>query len=276
MGAENASYELVDQDDLIYSPGLYRPLSSGKQIVYFLTEMDSLFKLINVTPDGSDPIYINWWMTPNASNDRMKIRYYGIVDSSVNSDEQMMVLQVSVQNQGNEGIYVTPFNFTLFDQWGWPYQPTLGFDPETVAPGSATPDRLLIGFTGLSPAFRPAALAYDYGTSNQMVIEFEKDYVPLSDEVVYGTASVSNATGNDTSVATAPLPATTPEVQPVNQTAAAEQAPASENASTKVGSIAAQIAASKARLNARMSELDKMTPDENDTVAQNNSTATSI
>ncbi|HPM26311.1 MAG TPA: DUF4352 domain-containing protein, partial [Methanothrix sp.] len=197
MGAENASYELVDQNDLVYTPGLYRSLSSGKQAVYFLTEWDSLFKLINVTPEGSDPIYINWWMTPNASNDRIKIRYYGITDSSINSDEQMLVLQVSVENIGDQSINVTPFNFTLFDQWGWPYQPTLGFDAETVAPSSGT-DRLLLGFTGLSPVFRPAALAYDYGTPEGMVIEFEKDYVPLSDELVYGNASASHAAGNDT------------------------------------------------------------------------------
>lgn len=282
MGAENASYKLVDQNDLVYSPGLYRPLSSGKQTVYFLTEMDSLFKLINVTPNGSDPIYINWWMTPNASNDRMKVRYYGVTDSSINSDEQMLVLQVSVQNLGNQSINVTPFNFTLFDQWGWPYHPTLGFDPETVAPGSATSDRLLLGFTGLSPAVRPAALAYDYGASDQMVIEFEKDYVPLSDEAVYGTASKSNATGNKTSVAPVQAAATAPAVQLVNQTQAAsvEQTAASQNASTKVGSIGAQLAASKARREAKMKELHNMTPGEKDTAVStavlNNSTVTSV
>ena len=31
IGAENATYELVDADDNIYQPGLYKPLSSGKQ-----------------------------------------------------------------------------------------------------------------------------------------------------------------------------------------------------------------------------------------------------
>ena len=81
----------------------------------------------------------------------------------------MLVLQVSLENIGDRSIYVTPFNFTLFDQWGWPYQPTLGFDAETVAPSSGT-DRLLLGFTGQSPVFRPAAIAYDYGAPEGMVI----------------------------------------------------------------------------------------------------------
>ena len=53
IGAENATYQLMDQNDVVYPAGLYKTLSSGKQTVYFLTEMDSLFKLMNVTPDGS-------------------------------------------------------------------------------------------------------------------------------------------------------------------------------------------------------------------------------
>jgi len=277
MGAENASYELVDQNNLVYTPGLYRALSSGKQAVYFLTEWDSLFKLINVTPEGSDPILINWWMTPNASNERIKIRYYGITDSSINSDEQMLVLQVSVENLGGQSIYLTPFNFTLFDQWGWPYQPTLGFDAETLAPSSGT-DRLLLGFTGLSPVFRPAALAFDYGTPEEMVIDFENGYVPLSDELVYGNISASDATANDTSARTEVAPAA-PAVQTANQTeeaAAAEQPPASE-ATAKISNIKQMVAASEARLAATREGLDQVNQDSNDTSlsaeALNNSTA---
>ena len=277
MGAENASYELVDQNNLVYTPGLYRALSSGKQAVYFLTEWDSLFKLINVTPEGSDPILINWWMTPNASNERIKIRYYGITDSSINSDEQMLVLQVSVENLGGQSIYLTPFNFTLFDQWGWPYQPTLGFDAETLAPSSGT-DRLLLGFTGLSPVFRPAALAFDYGTPEEMVIDFENGYVPLSDELVYGNISASDATANDTSARTKVAPAA-PAVQTANQTeeaAAAEQLPASE-ATAKISNIKQMVAASEARLAATREGLDQVNQDSNDTSlsaeALNNSTA---
>ena len=281
MGAENASYELVDQNDLVYTPGLYRALSSGKQTIYFLTQWDSLFKLINVTPEGSDTIHINWWMTPNASNNQTKIRYYGITDSSINSDEQRLVLQVSVENIGEQSIYVTPFNFTLFDQWGWPYHPTLGFDNETVAPGSGT-DRLLLGFTGLSPLFRPSALAYDYGTAEEMVIEFERDYLPLSDELVYGAESSGNAVGNDTS-AQAEVALAAPEVQPANQTdeaVAADPAPESQNSSIKLSGLQEKIAASKARLDAKMGELDKKNQGANDTAtsttAVNNSTATSF
>ncbi len=74
MGAENATYQLVDADNNIYLPGLYKPLSSGKQTVYFLTTKDSLFKLLNVTPAGGKPIYINWWATPKGSNENLIVK----------------------------------------------------------------------------------------------------------------------------------------------------------------------------------------------------------
>ncbi len=278
MGAENASYQLLDQDGLVHSAGRVESLSSGRQIVYFLSEMDRLFKLINVTPDGSDPIYIKWWMTPNASNDKLKVRYYGIVDNLIYSAKpQEIVLQVSVENIGSENINLTPFNFTLLDQWQWHYLPTeANFDPEVIGPGDAT-DRLLLAFYNLSPAVRPAYLVYDLGAPDQIVIDLEKDFVPLSDELVYGNASVNNA--NDTS-AQAEVENVAPEAQSANQTeeaVAPEQAPESQNGSIKLSALDEKIAASKARLNAKMGELDKKNQESSDaaisTAAANNSTA---
>jgi hypothetical protein len=252
IGALNATYQLMDDDNNIYQPGLYKPLSSGKQLVYFLTTKDSLFKLLNVTPTGGKPIYINWWATPKGSNGKLIVRYYGITDWLINPDEQGIVVQVRVQNNGTQNLIVSPENFTLLDQWGWPYRPSLGFDAETVVSQNAT-SRVLLGFTGISLVSRPAALAYDYMTSNQIIIEFERDYVPLSNEVVYGV----NATKSAATVG--PLPATA--LPTSNQTAqsVAVQAPAKENTSTKIGSIKERVAASQARLKATKSDLGKKT-----------------
>jgi hypothetical protein len=140
------------------------------------------------------------------------------------------------------------------DQWGWPYRPTLGFDPEIVEPQNAT-SRVLLGFTGVSLLSRPAALAYDNGASNQIIILFERDYVPLSDEQVYG-ANATKSAANVEPAPVAPLPAS-------NQTASSEtvQAPAKQNASTKIISIKERVAASQARLAAAREELDKKTPE---------------
>lgn len=264
MGAENATYQLMDADNSIYLPGLYKPLSSGKQIVYFLVPKDSLFKLINVKPEGGMPIFINWWGTPKGINKNLVIRYYGIADWLVNSDEQAVVVQVSVQNNGTQNQYVGPENFTLLDQWGWPYGPTLGFDPEIVGPRGAT-SRVLLGFTGVSPVSRPAALAYDYMTSDQIIIEFEKDYVPLSDELVYGADAKASAN------AVEPLPVVALPAE--NQSAQNEsvQAAADTNASSKISSIKEKVAASKARLAATREDLDQKTPDTNETASTSNS-----
>jgi hypothetical protein len=253
MGAENATYQLVDDHNNIYLPGLYKPLSSGKQTVYFLTTKDSLFKLLNVTPAGGKPIYINWWATPKGSNDNLIVRYYGIADWLINPDEQGIVVQVRVQNNGTQNLIVSPENFTLLDQWGWPYRPSLGFDTETILPQKAT-SRVLLGFTGISLISRPTALAYDYGASNQIIIVFERDYLPLSDEVVYG----ANATKSAATVEPAPA-AALPTSNPTAQSGAV-QAPASETKETKKLSIKDKLAASKERLAAMKVGLDAKTP----------------
>jgi len=144
------------------------------------------------------------------------------------------VVQVRVQNNGTESITVTPENFTLFDQWGWPYYPTAGFDSEVVAPGEAQSGRVLVGFTGVSLQSRPAALAYDYNTPDQVVIDFERDFVPLSDELVYGSAAA-------------------------NATAAAAPAAAAEEPASSSLSIKDQLAESRERLNATKQNLASQT-----------------
>jgi hypothetical protein len=275
MGTENATYQLVDADNNIYPAGLYKQLSSGKQTIWFLTENDCLFKLINVTPEGGAPIYINWWATPKGSNNNLIVRYYGITDWLINSDEQGIVVQVRMQNNGTKDLIVSPENFTLLDQWGWPYRPTLGFDPEIVGPQNATLDRVKLGFTGVSLLSRPAALAYDYLMPDQIIIDFNQDYVPLSDEVVYGANATKSA------APAKPLPAVAAPASDqtvVDQSAASEtvQAPANENATTKIGSsIKDKVAASRARLAATKESLDKKTPDTNETASSNASNSTS-
>jgi hypothetical protein len=267
MGTENASYQLVDADNNIYLPGRYQPLSSGKQLVLFLVPKDSLFKLINATPESEEPININWWATPKGSNERMVLRYYGITDWLINPDEQGIVVQVRVQNNGTQELIVSPENFTLLDQWGWPYRPTLGFDAETIEPQKAT-SRLLLGFTGVSLLSRPAALAYDKGASNQIIIMFERDYVPLSDVAVYG----ANATKSAARVVPAPA-AVLPTSNPVAQNVAVQAPAESETTGTKKLSIKDQLAASKARLAATRGDLDKKTPDTNGTANSTSSNA---
>jgi hypothetical protein len=205
------------------------------------------------------------------------VRYYGITDWLINSDEQGIVVQVRVQNNGTKDIVVSPENFTLLDQWGWPYQPTLGFDPEVVGPQNATSDRVKLGFTGVSLQSRPAALAYDYMAPDQIIINFDRDYVPLSDELVYGSnATTSPATAQSQPAVAPPSSDQTVAAQPAASEAAPDEV--KENATTKIGtSIKDKIAASKARLAATKESLDKKTPDTNAdaSISSNSSNSTS-
>ena len=181
----------MDANSSVYENGHYKTLSSGRQLVYFLIPKDDLFKLITATPQGGKSININWWARPKASNENLIIRYYGITDWLTNPDEQNVVFQVTAQNNGTQDLLLSPEDFTLLDQWGWPYNPTAGFDSEIIGPQKTTP-RVLLGFTNISLFSKPAALVYDYNTAHPVVIDFEKDFVPLTDSAVYG----ANATRN--------------------------------------------------------------------------------
>ncbi len=252
MGTENATYELMDKNDALYEPGLYKTLSSGRQLVYFLIPKDDLFKLITATPLGGKPININWWARPKVSNENLIIRYYGITDWLTNQNEegiivQSIVVQVTAQNNGTKDLLFSPENFTLLDQWGWPYNPTAGFDSEIIGPQKTSP-LVLLGFTNISLFSKPAALVYDYNTAHPVVTDFEKDFVPLTDSVVYGV----NATKSAAKVQSAPpaqastvVTTTKPAANQTNQTASA---PANNSTGIKLTSLKDKIAAVHSRL----------------------------
>jgi hypothetical protein len=252
VNTENATYELVDQNDKTYPPGLFKTLQEKRHLVYFLVPQDDLFKLIRVIPTGGKSFNINWWATPKSAGGDVVVRYYGISDWLINPDEQGVVVQVRVANNGTKDLYLTPENFTLLDQWGWPYLPTLGFDPEVIGPQKASSDRVKVGFTGISLLSKPAALAYNYGSSSQVLINLENDLVALTDDKVYG----ANATQNATSSASAPSSSENAAlVQPSSNQTQSQAASAGNETNktasataTKLGSLKEQIAASKARL----------------------------
>jgi hypothetical protein len=246
-GTENATYKLMDANNSVYEPGLYKTLSSGRQVVYFLIPKDDLFKLITATPQGGKSININWWARPKASNENLVIRYYGITDWLTNPDEQGIVVQVTAQSNVTQTQLVSPENFTLLDQWGWPYGPSLGFDPEIVGPQKAT-GRLSVGFTPISLFSKPAALVYDYNTAHPVVIDFEKDFVPLTDFAVYGAnATKSVATLPSALPAQASTAVTTPKPA-ANQTNQTASAPANNSTGIKLTSLKDKIAAVHLRL----------------------------
>jgi len=252
----------VDSKNSAYQPGLYKILTPDRQLVYFAIPEDDLFKLINVTLANNNSFNINWWATPKVFNQDVVIRYYGITDWLINPDEQGIVVQLRVTNNGTKDLYVAPQNFTLLDQWGWVYRPTLGFDAKTIGPGNATSSRVKVGFTGVSLLSRPAALAYDYGSDHQLIIDLERDQGPLSNEVVYGPGAVQNATFAAPTAEASIMPGanqsqavSAPAQEQANQTAASQTQ--GSNSSSKISSLKEKIEASKMRLAATKSSLNQ-------------------
>jgi hypothetical protein len=264
MGVENATYELVDDDNLAMQPSLYKNLQPGRQMLYFIIPKDDLFKLLKVTPAGGAPFNVNWWATPKGTDGDVLLRYYGITDWIWDSDQQAVVFELRIGNNGTTPFYIGPENFTLLDQWGWGYYPVVGFEPMVIEPQMAT-GRVKVGFSGLSILSRPSALAYDYTTPNQIIIDLEKDAGQLSDAQVYGgnasqSAPAAAATGPTASTAASAVPSATMQTvsnsqnqsssAAENQTNESQQNGTAQNQTTsaKILSLKDQINASRERL----------------------------
>jgi hypothetical protein len=197
LGASNATYELVDSKDNVYRPSLYRNLQPGRTLLVFAVPEGALFKSLLVTPTEGNPFSINWWKTPKGTNGNIIMRYYGVVDWAVRPDQQAIAYNVSITNNGSTSIYLSPDNFTLLDQWGWPYYTMQGFTATPIAPKKAA--RVNLVFGGISPFSIPSALAYDYETDDQIIIDFDKDMGQLTDAQINGAMTPSTPLAPSTS-----------------------------------------------------------------------------
>jgi hypothetical protein len=267
IGAENATYELVDDDNLAMQPSLYKNLPPGRQMLYFIIPKDDLFKLLKVAPMGGAPFSINWWATPKGTNGDVIVRYYGITDWIWDSDQQAVVLELRIGNNGTTPFYIGPENFTMIDQWGWNYYPVVGFEPMVIEPQMAT-GRVKVGFSGISILSRPLVLAYDYTAPNQIIIDLEKDAGPLSDAQVYGENASQAVPAGTTTAATTAAPVATAAAgvpttmqaisTPQNQQAPTAQGQANEsqqNGTAQNQTTAAKILSLKDQINASRTRL---------------------
>jgi len=261
LGTRNATFELVDSKDKVYSPDpsmswTFQPVSESyiRQLLAFVVPSDALFKLFKVTPSVGDPFAIKWWKTPKKSQGDIILRYYGVVDSRTNPNEQSVTYEVGIQNNGTNSILINPLNFTLLDQSGWEYYTMYGFDESYLGPKNST--KVKVNFSSLSYLSRPVALAFDYLTSNQIVFDLDKDTGPLTDAQVYGTNVPSTATTATSTVAppaavvAAPTVQATPQAVPLTSSSSGSPA-AFQSTSGSMQSFKDQLNATKER-NANM------------------------
>lgn len=258
LGTRNATFELVDSKDKVYSPDpsiswTLQPTSESyiRQILAFVVPKDALFKLFKVTPSAGDPFAIKWWKTPKKIQGDLVLRYYGVVDTRTNPNEQSVTYEVGIQNNGTNGVTINPLNFTLLDQSGWEYYTMYGFGEINLGPKNSV--KVKVNFSSLSDLSKPTALAFDYLTSNQIVFDLDKDTGPLTDAQVYGTNEPVTAT-TATSTAAPPAavtPAPTVQVAPqASPKTKTESASAVANQATTSGmqSLKDQLNAAKERL----------------------------
>jgi len=261
-GADNATYKIMDQHDAVYNPLSYRPLNPSRQLVYFVVPKDSLFKMITATPEDGSPININWWATPKAWNENLLIRYYGIRDWLIFPDDQWIVVQVRGQNNGTQDVTFSPEDFVLLDQWSWPYSATDGFDAEVIAPGNASQERVLVGFSGISLQSRPVALVYGYYTDSPIVIDFDSSYLQLTNEQVYGTAGAQNVSAaQPAGQAVQPIALAAAATNESAVAGAAANNTTAQNA-TVASNINSSVSSTKARLAAARERLKQQTKDD--------------
>jgi hypothetical protein len=172
------------------------------------------------------------------------------------------VVQVRGQNNGTQDVVFSPENFVLLDQWGWPYSATAGFDTEVIATGNASQDRVLVGFSGISLQSRPVSLVYGYYTDSPIVIDFNSDYLQLTNEQVYGTAGAQNVSAaQPAGQAVQPIALAAAATNESAVAGAAANNTTAQNA-TVASNINSSVSSTKARLAAARERLKQQTKDD--------------
>lgn len=248
IGTRNATFELVDSKDKVNGPdfSMSKTLQPGRQLLAFVVPKDSLFKLFKVSPSEGNPFAINWWNTPKKIRGDIILRYYGVVDTRMDPNEQSVAYDVKITNNGTSPLYISPENFTLLDQWGWEYYTIDGFSPTYLEAQKSA--RVKVNFSSLSPLSKPSSLVYEYLTSNPIAIDLEKDSGQLSDAQVYGT-NTPGTVATPATVQSAPTQAVQNPIQVPRSNSNVNNATGNQS-SAKVGtqSLKDQINAAKERL----------------------------
>lgn len=121
---------------------------------------------------------------------------------------------------------------------------------------------MLVGFSGISLQSRPAALVYGYYTESPIVIDFDLDNLPLTNEQVYGTAGAENVSAVQPAMQAQAIPVAPSATNesavagaPANNTTA-QNATVASNINSSVSSTKARLAAARG-LNSRPRMMDQ-------------------
>jgi hypothetical protein len=198
-----ATYFLVDHNDKTYpaKDELTRPLGYGRQILGFAVPPEAIPKMLIVVPYGGSPggnrLVVNFGELINATNGKVTLLYYGILNPKKKSNFTSIDFDISVINNDVKGLPVSSKNFSLIDQWGWRYNSTAynkhtdgGFPGRELKPKEMA--RIKVSFRSMSPLSRPSKLVYEYSNNSSLVLNIG----PQAESVTLSNNCSSQSIGN--------------------------------------------------------------------------------
>jgi hypothetical protein len=181
-----ATYSLVDGNDRTYPTRdeFTRYLQPGRQLLGFAVPAETIPKTLIIDPSGyptgGNRFTINFGELTNATNGKVTVLYYGVLNSKINSNLKSIDFDVGITNNGTTRLPISPKNFSLVDQWRWKYASlehndytNEGFEDRELKPNETA--RIKVSFGSMSPLSRPSKLIYEYSRTNPIVLNIDPE-----------------------------------------------------------------------------------------------------
>ncbi len=180
-----AVYSLVDGNDRTYSTRgeFTRSLQPGRWLLGFAVPAETIPKTLIVDPTGyiseGNSFAINFGELANATNGKVTLLYYGVLNSKINSNLKSVDFDIGITNNGTVKMPVTSKNFSLIDQWGWKYSSlehdyyNNGFADRELKPNETA--RIKVSFGSMSPLTRPAKLVYESSSTSSIIVNIDPE-----------------------------------------------------------------------------------------------------
>jgi hypothetical protein len=181
-----ATYFLVDRNDKTYPTRdeFTRSFGIGRNLLGFAILPETIPKMLIVVPSGSplggNRLVINFEELTNATNGKVNLLYYGILNSKIESNLKSIDLDMNVTNSGTKELSLSSKNFSLIDQRGWKYDSLArnnftndGFLSRDLKPKETA--RIKVSFGSMSPLSRPSRLVYEYSNTSLIVLNIDSE-----------------------------------------------------------------------------------------------------
>lgn len=184
-----ADFSLTDGNDRVYKTASdnIKELQNGRRLIGFVVPKETIAKRLTIDlskdKEGGEQFFQSFPELVNASNEFVKLIYYGMLRSSTNSNKKTVELDVAVTNNNSKRLNLDARNFTLKDQWGWRYE-SQGYDSSTnrgMRSAALEPNATIrsgLVFVSLSPLSRPVELVYNYSDNASLSMNIDAEDGP--------------------------------------------------------------------------------------------------